>query len=114
MTVLAPVTLHLHVFSLFLHACVGCGWCDPAPFPTKALWCQGSAAWFPGEQSWPLQVPVGQAHMHRFYGLYGLAHNTCKQQLAKVGGRRASLLPALPFVLLGSVRIPWIPFSAVG
>lgn len=113
MTVLTPVTLPLHVFSLFLHACVGRGWCDLAPFPTKALWCQGSAAWFPGEQNWPWQVPMGQAPCIGFLGFtawhIALASSSCRGV-----GRRASLLPALPFVLLGSVRMPWIPFTVVG
>ncbi|XP_075012874.1 uridine-cytidine kinase 2 isoform X2 [Calonectris borealis] len=56
----------------------------------------------------------GSSRTQRLSGLYSLAHNTCKQQLTEAGGRRAGLLPALPFVLLGSVRMPWIPFTAVG
>ncbi|XP_068808128.1 uridine-cytidine kinase 2 isoform X2 [Struthio camelus] len=58
------------------------------------------------EPSWPSQVPTGEA--------LGLACKTCKRLLAEVGGEGLGLLPALPFVLLGSVRMPWIRFAAVG
>lgn len=33
---LAPVAPPLHAFSLFLHACIGRAWRDPAPCPAKA------------------------------------------------------------------------------
>uniref|UniRef100_A0A803W2E2 Uridine-cytidine kinase 2 n=1 Tax=Ficedula albicollis TaxID=59894 RepID=A0A803W2E2_FICAL len=76
--VLAPVTLPLHVFSLFWHAHVGRGWRGSAPFPTKA---QGNAACIPGKQSCPCRFLCTA-----FPGLSGLAHNPCEQQLAEVGG----------------------------
>ncbi|XP_056353559.1 uridine-cytidine kinase 2 isoform X1 [Oenanthe melanoleuca] len=88
--VLAPVTLPLHVFSLFWHAHVGCGWRGSAPFPTKA---QGSAACIPGKQSCPCRFLCSA-----FPGLPGLAHNPCEQQLPRWGekGWRASRCAVCP------------------
>lgn len=66
MTVLAPVTLPLHVFSCF---------CMPVlVVDAVTLLCfivvSGECCGFPGEQSWPSQVPQVKPHVWSLWDLW--------------------------------------------